>query len=256
MGEYIHLIHRGVLKISGRDKDHFLQGIITNDINILKEQDAIYSALLTPQGKFICDFFVINNGDHLLIDISLQRKEELTNTLMIYKLRSDVDIEDLSNQYNIYYLSRSDYHGHDTDIIIHDPRSEKMGFRLYTKHNFNNSLNPDFTKESDDFYETKRIENLIPEGDKDLTSRQSYPLEFGLDKINAISFTKGCYVGQEVVARMHLKHLTKREIKLIHLNEIDSNQFPKKDEIVLVNDKEIGKMCSSINDSGVIIKKR
>ena len=178
---------RTVLSLTGADRVGFLQGLITNDV--LRAQDAmIYAAILTPQGKYLADFFVIGRGDALLIDVASPLAAMLTQRLTMYKLRAQVQIAATDLQ-----VSRGV--GVAPDGALHDPRHPAMGWRLY---------GPDLLPDSTD-WDAIRVANCIPETGIELTP-DSYILESGFERLQGVDFRKGCYVGQEVTARM--KHKT------------------------------------------------
>ena len=178
---------RTVLSLTGADRVGFLQGLITNDV--LRAQDAIiYAAILTPQGKYLADFFVIGRGDDLLIDVASPLAPMLMQRLGMYKLRAQVQIDATDLQ-----VSRGV--GVAPDGALPDPRHPAMGWRLY---------GPEMRPDSTD-WDAVRVANCIPETGIELTP-DSYILESGFERLQGVDFRKGCYVGQEVTARM--KHKT------------------------------------------------
>jgi len=178
---------RTVLSISGDDRISFLQGLVTNDVT-KAEGGIIYTALLTPQGKFIADFFVIGERDRLLIDVAASHAQTLGQRLMMYRLRAAVTIEQTD-----LIVSRGT--GAKPEGAFDDPRHRAMGWRSYS--------DTDISDETD--WETRRVDNLIPKTGVELTE-DTYVLEAGFEKLNGVDFKKGCFVGQEIVARM--KHKT------------------------------------------------
>ncbi|PRY75446.1 hypothetical protein CLV80_11233 [Yoonia maritima] len=178
---------RTVLSISGDDRISFLQGLITNDVE--KAADTIiYAALLTPQGKYIADFFVIGKSDRLLIDVATSHAPTLAQRLMMYRLRAAVVIEETD-----LIVSRGT--GTAPSGAVSDPRHSQMGWRLYGDTNVSDDTD----------WDALRVEHLIPETGIELTA-DSYILEAGFEPLNGVDFKKGCYVGQEIIARM--KHKT------------------------------------------------
>lgn len=184
----ILLSDRSIIEIAGDDRIDFLQNLITNDIKLCKHNNILYSAILNPVGRFLFDFFIINKGDKFYLDCNIFEVENLINKFNIYKLRSNVVINKNSN---IYVLSNNQHQGYQ------DPRSSEMGFRLYIdkndieKYQINYSLTD---------YHNRRIDLKIPDGYYDLTKDKSFFLEFNFDNLQAISYQKGCYIGQEVAA--------------------------------------------------------
>lgn len=200
------LADRLIVKLSGIDRFSFLQGLITNDIYKLETQPAIYACLLTPQGKFFADFFIYNQGDYFLLDMSSPRKDEILRKLSIYKLRSAVTFE-IRTDLQVGYFGEKPKT--ENGFFFADPRKDSFGWRGYVSQEELKNIPHQLDK---NLYDLRRIYNFIPEGDSDLIPESSFILEFGLDKLNAIDFKKGCYVGQELVARTHYRGVIRKEI--------------------------------------------
>ncbi len=189
---------RTVLSISGDDRVGFLQGLVTNDVT-KAEGAIIYTALLTPQGKFIADFFVIGQDDRLLIDVATSHAQMLGQRLMMYRLRAAVAIDQ-------------------TDLIVSrgtapkpqgafdDPRHPDMGWRAYG--------DADISDDTD--WDAVRVANLIPQTGVELTE-DTYVLEAGFEAFNGVDFKKGCFVGQEIVARMKHKTTLKKGLAQVEV---------------------------------------
>lgn len=178
---------RRVISITGADRVKFLQGLVTNDVRALERGAAIYAALLTPQGKFIVDFFLIPDGEGILLDVAASEAAGLLKRLNMYRLRSDVDLSLTERQ-----VSRG--LGPPPAGAITDPRLPELGWRAYDGRA---SEEVDWT--------ALRVAHLIPETGIELTP-DTFILEAGFERLNGVDFKKGCYVGQEVTARM--KHKT------------------------------------------------
>ena len=182
------MTQRRILRLTGPDTLDFLQGLITNDIKKLA-QGPIYAAILTPQGKLIADFFVAMDGDAVLIDVAEAQGDMLAQRLAMYRLRAAVEI------------SSTDLHMHrglgdaPPDGYA-DPRHDGMGWRAYRPA-------PQMDDTVD--WDALRVAHMIPETGVELTP-DTFILEVGFERINGVDFRKGCYVGQEVTARM--KHKT------------------------------------------------
>ena len=179
---------RRILKVAGTDRLDFLQGLITNDIAKLSN-GLVYAALLTPQGKYIADFFLKAEGDTILLDASEAQADDLLRRLTMYKLRADVSIAatDLA-----LHRGTGDV---PSDALV-DPRHPALGWRAYRA-----------APESDDGsdWDAIRVAHCIPESGIELTP-DTFILEANFEALNGVDFRKGCYVGQEVTARM--KHKT------------------------------------------------
>ena len=219
---------RTVLCVSGPDAKSFLQNLVTNDVTKL-DSDIIYSALLTPQGKLVTDFFLIEMGKDILIDVQSLVSDTLVKLLNLYKLRAEISIEKTDLKVSTG-LNNKPHKSFD------DPRHPKMGWRYYS-HEDCSEKNIDWEK--------IRIENLIPEFGKELSS-DSYILEYGFEALNGVDFKKGCYVGQEVTARM--KHKTTLRKGLAIVNTKGNVPF---DTPIHANNKIVGKVFSSTNNQAL-----
>ena len=219
---------RTVLCVSGPDAKSFLQNLVTNDVAKLND-NIIYSALLTPQGKLVTDFFLVGFGQNILIDVSSKASDNLFKLLNLYKLRAEIGIE-------ITDLKVSTGLKNKPAKGLEDPRSPKMGWRYYSSE--------DLSEKNID-WEKLRIENLIPEFGKELSS-DSYILEHGFEKLNGVDFKKGCYVGQEVTARM--KHKTKLRKGLAIVET--TGRVPL-DTPIYANNKIVGKVFTCTNSQAL-----
>ncbi|KIC50490.1 folate-binding protein YgfZ [Tateyamaria sp. ANG-S1] len=179
---------RHIFRLSGPDTHSFLQGLVTNDVDGLKD-GLVYAALLTPQGKYMADFFLIADGDAVLLDAHADQADILRQRLTMYKLRANVTLEDTD-----LHLHRGT--GDTPPDGFADPRHANMGWRAYRD-----------TAQTDDTtdWTALRVAHMIPETGIELTP-DTFILEVGFEALNGVDFRKGCYVGQEVTARM--KHKT------------------------------------------------
>ncbi len=185
---------RAFLHIRGEERVSFLQGIVTNDVSKLNDDKIQFAALLSPQGKILHDMFLVAVDNAILIDTQAAYKDTLMKRLMMYKLRAKVMIEEVTM--------------HDAPCAVHqplpDPRHPELPPRDYTFY-----PNPE-----------SQIPNPscslgIPELGRDFEPDQIVALDAGYDLLHAVSFTKGCYVGQEVTARMHYKNIARRGFHLL-----------------------------------------
>lgn len=190
---------RTVLSIGGTDRVPFLQGLVTNDV--AKAADGIiYTALLTPQGKFIADFFVVGQADRLLIDVASSHAQILGQRLMMYRLRAAVTIEQSD-----LIVSRGT--GPGPDGAYPDPRHSALGWRAYGDTDVSDDTN----------WDAIRVDNLIPKTGVELTE-DTYVLEAGFEALNGVDFKKGCFVGQEIVARMKHKTVLKKGLAQVAIS--------------------------------------
>jgi len=199
MQEFFHLENRAVIEITGSQTKQFLQGLITNDVSKIAEGEFMYAFMLTPQGRFLYDFFITEKRDKLLIDCQKSKVEDIIKKLNMYKLRAQVTI--LPTELQVYAaFSRID------QGFSADPRNDKMGFRSL-RASLSDSQPAPFHH-----YELKRIDLLIPDADIDFIPERSFPLEYGANELNAIDYQKGCYVGQELTARTHHRGTIRKKI--------------------------------------------
>jgi len=184
-----HCTDRTVFRIGGPDRLDFLQGLVTNDVARL-DAGLVYAALLTPQGKYLADFFLVPDGDTVLLDIKSDLAAATVQRLGMYKLRAQVTIE--TAEMPVWRGLADGPNG-----SFADPRHETLGWRYY------GALD---VPETEIDWDTLRVAACIPETGVELIANDSYILEAGFERLNGVDFKKGCYVGQEVTARM--KHKT------------------------------------------------
>ena len=216
--KYVHFDSSVFFEISGIDKEKFLQALITNDINKCHHNKTIYSAFLTPQGKFIADFFIIEYQNNYLIEIHKYFFNEFINRLKIYKLRSNVEINEKNHLSSLVLIENYNLIKFENDFIkFNDPRSNNIGIKFFIPLDKINIFLDKYslTKVSFDSYRELLIKNLIPFSPEDLIQNKSLLLENNFDKINAIDWDKGCYVGQEITARMKYRSLLKKSIRAV-----------------------------------------
>ena len=221
--------NRSLVSISGNDRIEFLQGLITNDL--LKVNDGIiYSAILSPQGKYLFDFFIFQNlGQQLFIDIQSNKKDKLLDFLNFYKLNSDVYFDEVECKVVLGNIEIPIY-------AFKDPRSNEIGWRFY-------DLTCDYKcKEfGKELFEKIRVSNCIPKTDEELIFQQTYILETHFEKLNGVDFSKGCYIGQEVTARMKHKGTLK---KLFHPAEFGGPLDKSKSKEVFSAGRVVGEVFS------------
>lgn len=195
MGEQVS--DRTVLRISGGDARKFLQDLVTNNLD---DTGLVYAALLTPQGKYLFDFFILKQGDSWLLDVHSELAAALVRRLSMYRLRADVVIEDSS-------LGVQRGLGDTPQGGFADPRHMALGWRLY---------GADQGDHANVNWDAIRVEHCIPEAGIELIMDETYILEAGFERLNGVDFKKGCYVGQEISARM--KHKTTLRKGLVTVN--------------------------------------
>ena len=248
---------RAILYINGLDAKDFLQNLISNDINKVTDESSCFASLLTPQGKFLYEFIVIKHKSGYFIDCEKSQSEEIFKQLNLYKIRSKVEILNLSNEFVVAsfgyekYLSiegSKDVLGftfkYREDPIILDPRNKNLGARLIINlEKLYLSLKKLGLKDDkiENYYIQSHKLGIVPKNLNKLKNKL-FGIECNFEELNAIDFKKGCYVGQENTARIKLKNkLSKR---LLPLEIIDGKL--SEDETIYYNDVEIGKVL--IND--------
>ena len=199
------LKNRGLITLTGSSRKTFLQGLITNDINNLKPSIILYACLLSPQGKFLHDMFLHEDNDTLLIDCEGgDRALDLHKRLMMYKLRADVTLQ-VQENHTIYGIIGAE-HG------LTDPRHAAMGYRSFEKP-------ADLPEQAFEVWDEHRIKLCIPDGSRDLMVNKSTMDEARMDTLSAIDYNKGCYIGQELTARMHYRGLGKKHLQTVRIDK-------------------------------------
>ena len=231
------------LSIEGEDSNEFLQNLITNDINKCSEDNIIYSCLLSPQGKFLSDFFIFKKDEKYLIETHSFFYEKLLKKLNLYKLRSKVHINEVNNLYS-YSVFGDLQKDQDTFIFNIDPRNKNIGLKL-----IHLKKNPEILDSLNEINEEKYhqilIQNTVPLSHYDLEENKSLLLENNFENLNSISWDKGCYVGQEITARMKYRALLKKKIYSLEIKE----GSPLIGQVIKDDENEFGKIISIKNDS-------
>lgn len=177
-------MNRQIIRVTGEDRENFLQGLVTNDVR----RAPCWAAMLTPQGKYLADFLIVPAPEALLIDVDARLADDLMRRLSMYRLRSRVALDAVDMP-----VARGT--GAAPENAIPDPRHPALGWRVYGE-----------AGEDGSDWDAIRVEHLIPETLVELIPNETYILEAGFERLNGVDFRKGCYVGQEVTARM--KHKT------------------------------------------------
>tara|TARA_B100000575_G_C23067850_1_gene614978 strand:- start:457 stop:1338 length:882 start_codon:yes stop_codon:yes gene_type:complete len=225
--QIIILEDRGLISIKGADSKNFLQNIITNDVDKASLSSTIFSALLTPQGKYLFDFFLLKTKDGYLIDCDEKFTSEIINHLLKFKLRSNIQISDISFEYVVGLISADKFLEiqkgqkkmgntilyRDSQIFA-DPRDKNLGSRIVSKleklYLTIKKLNLKIEK-SNMYYERAHSLGVPIKGVENLKEKL-FGLEANLEKFQAIDFKKGCYIGQENTARMKLKNKLRKRL--------------------------------------------
>lgn len=204
------LADRAVIRVGGGDARKFLQGLITNDIGKTQGTGAIHAGLLSPQGKILFDFFIVDRGDGFLIDVARIKAGELVKRLAFYRLRAQVEIGE-EPSFAVAAAWGGTPRAPEGAIIFADPRLAELGFRMLVRTDTSPS-DLGCAAASEDDYHDLRIALGVPEGGRDYHFGDAFPHEALFDQLNGVDFGKGCYVGQEVVSRMEHRGTARKRI--------------------------------------------
>jgi folate-binding protein YgfZ len=209
---------RGVVRVAGPDAEKFLNDSITADLRALASQPAVHSALLTAQGKMMFEFFALKAPDGgFLLETAKDRADDLIKRFRIFVLRAKVEIENVSGAYEVAAIWGGAAPASDRRIVYPDPRLPEMGSRMLVP------VPPGITADPGDVegdaewvateaYHAHRIALGVPEAGKDFPIGDTYPHEADFDQLNGVSFAKGCFIGQETVARMKHKGVVRKRV--------------------------------------------
>ena len=255
---------RGLIYINGEDVKEFLQNIITNNIDIVSENNSCFAGLLSPQGKYLYDFLVIKHKSGYFLDCEKKIIDDLYKQLNLYKIRSKVEILNLSNEFVVAALHKEKFLEIDSskdqlgytikyreDNIFLDPRNTKLGARLIInleklylslkKLNLKTSKVEEYYNLSHDLG--------IPQIDTNNLQNKLFGIECNFEELNGIDFKKGCYVGQENTAR--IKHKNKLNKRILPLTLLEGNL---ENEVLKINNNEIGKVLIKNKNPFALVK--
>ncbi|MDB3894854.1 folate-binding protein [Candidatus Pelagibacter sp.] len=244
---------RAILYINGEDTKEFLQNLISNDINKVSEANTCFTSLLSPQGKFLYEFIIVKHKSGYLIDCEKSQVDGLYKQLNTYKLRSKVEILNLSNEFVVAAFSHEKFLTFDEakdspgftlkyreDPILLDPRNKQLGARLIINlEKLYLSLKKLDLHDSDlkDYYSYSHSLGIVPKGLNKLQNK-IFGIECNYEELNGIDFKKGCYVGQENTARIKLKNKLSKRLLPINIVKGELTEG----ESIYYNENEIGKV--------------
>jgi folate-binding protein YgfZ len=254
------LEHRGVLKVAGADRVAFLQGIVSNDVERAGPDSAIWAAFLTPQGKFLHEFFLAAQGESLLLDCEAERATDLLRRLKLYKLRAQVTLEPVEDLVvavafgggTLERLGLSAEPGHTRSvaqgIAYVDPRLATLGARLLLPRAGAEAAlaAAGLALGSLADYDALRIAAGVPDGSRDLEVEKATLLESGFDELGGVDWQKGCYMGQELTARMKYRGLAKKRLIPVEI----AGPAPEAGTPILREGKEAGELRSVAAHNG------
>ncbi len=234
-----HLPNRAVLAVTGEDRVAFLQGLVSNDVALAAPGRAVWAALLTPQGRWLADFLVLSDGERLLLDCEAAQAPDLARRLLRYRLRARAAIDPTPLAVHAAWNQPSPQ-APDT-IAAPDPRLPDAGWRVLAP----SPLAPD----DDGAWDTHRLRLGLPDGTRDLEPEKSLLLEAGFDELSGISWTKGCYMGQELTARTRYRGLLKRRLVPVET----TGNLPPPGTAVLRDGTDVGTLRSSRDGFGLAL---
>jgi len=263
--EVITLEDRGFIQVNGPEAKDFLQNIVTNDLEKVTSSSTVFSSILTPQGKYLFEFFVLKLKDSYLLECEKKSTVEIIKLLNFYKLRSKVDFINLSEKYvaavislekfreiSSSVLSKSNTASYRDDPVYIDPRNDKLGAKIISKleniHLTIKKLNLKITDKNK--YYSKSFELGIPQIELNKLKNKIFGVENNLDELNGIDFKKGCYVGQENTSRIKLRSKLRRRI--LPVQKITGEIY--ENDIIKYKDSEIGKIMIGKPYSFALVK--
>ena len=251
--EVITLQDRGFIQVNGTDAKEFLQNIVTNNVEKVTLESTLFSSILTPQGKYLFDFFIIKLKDSYLIECEKKTTSEIIKLLNFYKLRSKVDLVDLNEKYTVAIISLEKFREinnsdplkgktttYEDNLIYIDPRNEKLGAKIILRAKDINAIIKKLNLSIVDKkkYYKKSFDLGVPQTEMGKLKEKIFGIENNLDELNGIDFKKGCYIGQENTARIKLRNKLRRRV--LPVQEIKGEVL--ENDIIQYKDIEIGKI--------------
>lgn len=244
---------RGVVLVEGAEAGAFLQGLVSNDIEMAVGERAVYAALLTPQGKYLHDFLIFALGDGLGLDCERARAGDLVRRLSMYRLRAKVTISDVSDRYAVVALPGATARPATLDAaggaVFADPRLPALGWRaVLAAEGAEAALAAAGLEPAEAAaFDTLRLALGVPDGSRDIVVDKAFLLESNFEELNGVDFAKGCYIGQENTARQkHRGNVRKRLMRV----DIDG-PAPAPDTPVKLGEVDVGSMRSSRDGMGM-----
>lgn len=261
---YVALEGRGVVSLGGPEAGAFLQGLVSNDVDGVSDERGVYAALLTPQGKFLHDFFVLKHGSGYLLDCEGSRIDDLGRRLMAYRLRADVALANATEDFRVTALFGAGAEaafdlpagvGAATPrrggMVMRDPRHPALGLRAVLPRGRDEAAFAErgFARGAFADYERHRLALGTPDGSRDMAVGKATLMECGFDALNGVDFDKGCYVGQELTARTKHRGLVRKRLMRVAL----AGPLPPAGTPVMAGGKEAGEMRSGLDGAGIAL---
>jgi tRNA-modifying protein YgfZ len=248
MDELVCLLgDRGVIEVAGAGATGFLQRLITNSVLNIPKGEGRYAGLLTPQGKLLFDFFVVplpeGPGAGYLIDCAGEQTADLVKRLNLHKMRAKIGIEDQSKKFAVAAIFRGEAAADIEGVCYRDTRGPSMGLRVIAPREALAKLD----RADASRYEAHRIAQGVPKGGVDFRYGDAFVHDVNLDLMNGVDFEKGCYVGQEVVARVHYRNSARKRIVKIHFD----GPAPAQGTQITAGESNIGEAGSTAGREGL-----
>jgi folate-binding protein YgfZ len=242
---------RDFVRVQGPDATDFLNRLVTNDVSKAHDGHLVYAALLTPQGKYLFDFFIQSIDQGFVLDLDGGRAADLIKRLSMYRLRAKVDITNESDSWRVIALDRwpvgTDQPG---PRPCPDPRHIRLGARwLVPAVDAARRLDL-FENWPSSAYRELLLDLGVPDHGRDLMMDKTFPMDVGFDLINGVDFKKGCYIGQELTARMKHRATVRRDLVLV---QVDGAELPPPGTAILAGEREIGQLASGYGSRALAI---
>jgi len=260
---YAELPARGVLEVAGEDRVAFLQGLVTNDVTKATSERAIFAALLTAQGRYLFDFFIVAVGDALYVETEAARLGDLQRRLALYKLRSKVALADASPRFVVAVgfgakagtalglASEGAAKPFAGGVAYADPRLAELGLRFVVPRSsgFAALEQAGFARADEAAYDRHRLALGVADGSRDLPVEKALLLEAGFDELHGIDWQKGCYMGQELTARTKYRALIKKRLLPVMID----GPLPAPGTPILLDGAEAGEIHSGRGDRALAL---
>lgn len=256
---------RGLLSITGADRITFLNGVTSNDVRRVDGSRALWSAFLTPQGKYLHDFFIVAIGERLLLETEAERLDDLARRMRVYKLRSAVTIEPATAEFAVFALTGTaafeavGLAGAEPGqavawgggVVFIDPRLPDLGLRAILPRDTADATlaAAGFETGKREAYERQRIMAGVPDGSRDIEIEKSLLLECGFDELHGVDWDKGCFLGQELTARSKYRLLIKKRLLPVAVN----GPLPAPGTPIMLDGREVGEVRSGVADCALAL---
>lgn len=258
------LPHRALVAVRGEDRISLLQGLVSNDMLKVQKGEAVWAAFLTPQGKFLHEFFAMPHADAVLLECERARRDDLVTRLSRYKLRAKVSVAaDDTLTPGVAWGDGADaafkmsgtpgsVSVHGAGVVYADPRAAAMGLRWALSADQVEGLEKrGFTRAIPEAYDALRFDVGVPDGSRDMEIEKALLLENGFEELHGVDFEKGCYIGQELTARTHYRALIKKRLMPVRIE----GPAPAPGTPLTVDGLEAGEMKSATGHSGLALVK-